>query len=216
MTGVESAERRLTLKKRIIEYSILAAAIWGPAVVVAQILWWGFQDNIKVELKNILDISPLEAQMEMGFKAMDIKFTDLAIIAQKNSDAILRLTPSPVLVDYSMNGSRVWTPCYPGRVCNYKYRLRRTPFGEKCERPEVLARMLEDHYNTIRIVFPGPEAAVTRASGEWSIYPGSFIVPNDQPGGRARFSMQLRYNCQGDFIETETPPLELTVIEDKP
>lgn len=129
------------------------------------------------------------------------------------STRIDMLTPTPEISKYDKLRSLVWSPCFPGNVCEYHYYVRRTPLGDFCDAPTVIQRVLTDSTSTLHNVRPGPNATVYRVGQEWTRIAGSFIIPSDALMGAAIFHMRLRYEC--DFPEGQLVDAGHAIVEEE-
>ena len=130
----------------------------------------------------------------------------------ENTRAIAAITPLPRVAEFDMRRSEVIRPCIPGKLCQYRMRVRRTHFGEPCGVPVVLQRLVIDRFGLQHPVDQGLNRAPTRRSGEWATVSSAFLAPTDAPLGFAEFTMTLQYVCDGETVVEDTPLLPFELV----
>ena len=122
------------------------------------------------------------------------------------------------IAEYDRTRSRVRGPCATGGWCEAEYRLRRTPIGESCGRPELVAwignhdgrrRRAETRFDPVR------------AEMEWESVTLTFRVPSGTQPGKAEFYLAVAYpDCahapEGAVIRERSAILPFEVVPGAP
>lgn len=130
------------------------------------------------------------------------KIEDIGQRLGQVESAVDELRPPLRVAIFDEEGSSIFKACKREEPCEGQYRLRRTPEGISCSRPDIVGAFVINHAGR-RWGVQNFSVNPVRADGDWVTVPFEFHPPKGAIDGTSRFFFSLEYvNC--DFAATGT------------
>ena len=180
--------------RRLVTYMRDGLTLSAFFTVFAGVLWWIFQDRIVDIMETAAGTDRLSSEVSIGFASLEQGMAALATQVDRNTEELRRSIPDDV-AEYDAVRSKIFSPCYFGKVCEAQLRAKRRDRWVGCSAPTVVSRSVVDAAGQDHAVDAVETNRVRRLSGDYrTVYP-SFLPPERAAVGVAEYFMVLSYEC---------------------
>jgi len=128
-------------------------------------------------------------------------------------DGLDRCLPLSTIARFDPTYSQIQGQCRVGETCTARFRLRRTPYGAQCDRPDVTPYVV--NHGGIRHPAELIGGTVRAVEGEWDNVLITFRAPAAAQPGRAIYWSEQRYDCPFGSATEPSDKIAFTLLPRK-
>ena len=128
-------------------------------------------------------------------------------------DGLDRRLPLARIARFDPTYSQMQGECRVGEICTARFRLRRTPYGARCDRPDVTPYVV--NHGGIRHPAELIGGTVRAVEGEWDNVLITFRAPASAQPGRAIYWSEQRYDCPFGSATEPSDKIAFTLLPRK-
>jgi len=197
----------------ILLHTSKVAGVVTAFIAILSTIWFFMQNEVEDYARNLVGYKNITVAIEeqgIVIESIDAKVDNIELRVES-------LEPDIIVAEYDQLRSKtLFSTCAIGSICEYSFRVRRTPTGVACKTPSP-TRYLVDSSGLTYFPKQGSLSHPARLSHEWTVVSSSFVVPSNANLGVAEFYLLLRYEgCEtgidNEVIENESFHLIFNII----